>query len=74
MCCPAENCGGVGVEQKLLANTSDANMRQHQKQAACQTSQQVDSSDQATQTQLPAMAVQQRMLSPGPDGKQLTAR
>lgn len=71
MCCPAENRGGVGVEQKMLANTGDADMRQHQKQAACETSQQVD---QATQTQSPAIAVLQHTLSPGPDGKQLTAR
>lgn len=74
MCCPTENRGGVGVEQKLSANTGDADMRQHQKQAACQTSQQVDSADQATQTQLPAIAASQHMLSPGLDGKHSTAR
>ncbi len=74
MCCPAENCGGVGVEQKMLTKTGGADMHQHQTQAACQTSQQVDSADQATQTHSPAIAVQQHALSPEPDGKQPTTR
>jgi len=58
----------------MLATTSDADMHQHQKQAACQTSQQVDSMDQATQTQSPATAAQQQMVSPRLDTKQSTAR
>ncbi len=74
MCCPAENYCSVGVEQKMLANTGDADMRQHQKQAACQTSQQVDSMDQETQTQVPATAAQQQTFSLRPDVKQSTAR
>ncbi|KAL0022155.1 hypothetical protein WJX77_000639 [Trebouxia sp. C0004] len=67
-----ENHGSV--EQGMLANTCGADMRQYQKQAACQTSQQGDSTDQASETQLPAIPVQKHMLSPGPDGKQSTAR
>ncbi len=74
MCCPAENHGGVGIEQKTLANTGDADMHQHQKQAACQTSRQVDNANQATQTHVSATAIQQHTLSPSPDGKQSIAR